>query len=1085
MPLAVAAGGAMSRIALGIVCICVLVLIVGCDKQASIRDVAHPTPATPVAGIENAQLPDVTDSSLASRPSGQGGSPEVPTSSGESPGQKAPPTHEATGTTLVVWTESSTDEASAIRACRIDIGGRLLDSRPIAVGTGRFLSPPSLCFGTEGWLVVWMDESDKILAAHVGLDGAVSPQEAITVGTGFDWFEDAYRPSVQWTGSGWLVMYAVEDEPQNGQLVAVVVGSDGDFAASEPRQWATQGTRGALLAEESETGTAFLDTPFCLASPYGYAVVASAWITQGDDVWGVPRVSLVSSSGSSSSRGWMELAAEGRYRPRNPDNIFELAGAFGETSWLFVWSVQNDDQDTHEVRFARVSKDSTIRSTPAMGVLATQEGSYPAGLSVSSSGMSDEWLATWIGESSDSQERELVAAITDGQGRVAKRVLLRLQSGDRSDQVRSAWNGRQFIVAHVEEYSDRSAGLVVCSVARDGEVQGNPASLELGGAIEGLDAASDVRMVVPGVVQEVADALPLTHSAVAGRYLAPLNPDICLELNADGTFRLGLLGPDGVRPESAEQGQWSINDDGITVYLPLPLVKAVGQVTQDGLAFADEWASTFLGVFSVVWVREGAQTTFDLGVDWRRVEGKDDERLVLDNGRYELARRRPPMDGLQATEGTYSWDGRVARLKIPAFDMDTAIWAYVYLGGRLYNYDYEHTEIWECVDDAPPTLGAAPSAATTTSSTTAAAAVTRPVTTTTTAPSTTSTTPTETTPVSTVPPTKPPTATTTQITTSTAPTETATVPPATRTRPATATTTPSTTSTSPTSSTQQASGSVTANSVGADPCATVTGDLEMEYEWRYELLPKKVVLQVPRSALCASRAAAVPRTSPRGYPYSGLERLVGWAGDDALLGKLAREINKDFPDPYTNYYEIATNTLHFVQALMPYTKDAGDRWQMPVETLVLQEGDCEDGAVLYVALMQSLGLSDSVRLGVYEGHVFALVEVTADWKTKIETVCPNKCLDLLSNSWTVVQCADERLWALAETTVDPSSQTLGYTGLGCGRIPESLWTSGKVAMLAPDTGQPIRLVDVSSDEKLLRLWRFLLPDEVLPSPGSD
>jgi len=314
---------------------------------------------------------------------------------------------------------------------------------------------------------------------------------------------------------------------------------------------------------------------------------------------------------------------------------------------------------------------------------------------------------------------------------------------------------------------------------------------------------------------------------------------------------------------------------------------------------------------------------------------------------------------------------------------------------------------------------------------------------------------------------------------STTPTRTSPVTPAppTTTTPTTTTTPVHPTTTTPTVPSTSPGGSSVAN---ADPCATSTGEAPAEYTWTYQLLPRTLSATIPAGLLCRSETADLPRAR-KGFPYSQLADLVTWKGDDSFLAQLARDINRGYAD----YYEIATNTLHFVQALMPYTRDIGDYWQLPVETLARQNGDCEDGAVLYVALMQSMGYSDSVRIGVYEGHVFGLVEVTSDWKTKIETLCPNKCLDLLSDNWTVVQSADKRLWALAETTVDPSWQTLGYTGLGCGRIPEASWANGKVAMLAPDTGQSISLVDVSSDEKLLRLWRFLLPDELLPSSGSD
>jgi hypothetical protein len=439
-----------------------------------------------------------------------------------------------------------------------------------------------------------------------------------------------------------------------------------------------------------------------------------------------------------------------------------------------------------------------------------------------------------------------------------------------------------------------------------------------------------------------------------------------------------------------------------------------GVATPSGFVFPDINQLSYLGLgnVSVVWVREGAPLGWSsrhqnaekrdgvgpsLETGWRRVNGERGESLFLNSdGTYSLTIWKPHTLMLESYEASYTWDGRVGRLKTPWYSADVITWDYVYLDGRLYHWDIDGVEIWESVS----------------SSTSNSSASTPPLTST--------------------------------------PTATLTV----------SLTTPD-----------------GAGVASADPCATSSGETAAEYMWTYQLLPKTLSAKIPAELLCRSEKADLPKAN-QGFPYSQLESLTAWRGDDSFLAQLARDINRG----YTDYYEVAANTLHFVQALMPYTSDIGDYWQLPVETLARQKGDCEDGAVLYVALMQSLGYSESVRLGVYEGHVFALVEVTSDWKTKIETFSANKCLDVLPNSWTIVQAGDTRLWAIAETTVDPSWHTLGYTGLGCGSVPEESWQRGRVFMLAPDTGDPISLVNVSGDEKLNRLQRLLSPDGLLPSP---
>lgn len=225
-----------------------------------------------------------------------------------------------------------------------------------------------------------------------------------------------------------------------------------------------------------------------------------------------------------------------------------------------------------------------------------------------------------------------------------------------------------------------------------------------------------------------------------------------------------------------------------------------------------------------------------------------------------------------------------------------------------------------------------------------------------------------------------------------------------------------------------------------DPCGDASGHSDRRYEWRYELMQKTVSLRIPNDLICRALQARVPRSG--GYPYAGLAEHVSWSRDDQFLVEAAQAINSG----YTDYYEIATNTLHFVQGLMPYVIDVGDYWQLPVETLDRKQGDCEDGAVLYVSLLRALGYGDSVRFGVYPGHVFAFVEVTREWKEWAEGK-PNKCVDLLK-CWTIVQTPDGKLWAMAEPTIDPGVLSLGYWGLGCGCIPAHHWINGQVVMFS-------------------------------------
>ena len=234
----------------------------------------------------------------------------------------------------------------------------------------------------------------------------------------------------------------------------------------------------------------------------------------------------------------------------------------------------------------------------------------------------------------------------------------------------------------------------------------------------------------------------------------------------------------------------------------------------------------------------------------------------------------------------------------------------------------------------------------------------------------------------------------------------------------------------------------------SDPCAGVTGYFHKTYRWwSHYLYPYELEYEIPKYLYCRSQFADVPRSG--GFPWYGNAKLVKWPEDDEFILGLAQDINYH----ESGYYEKATNTLHFVQALMPYVEDVGDHWQTPVETLVLQNGDCEDGTILFVALLYALRFP--VCFGAYwnpvtnKGHSFGLVQVSQEW-VDAHTGPFNKCW--LEGCWTVLRRTDGTLWAMAETTIDPVLGPIGYWGLGCGTIPEAAWEANTVRMFDVETG---------------------------------
>lgn len=232
-----------------------------------------------------------------------------------------------------------------------------------------------------------------------------------------------------------------------------------------------------------------------------------------------------------------------------------------------------------------------------------------------------------------------------------------------------------------------------------------------------------------------------------------------------------------------------------------------------------------------------------------------------------------------------------------------------------------------------------------------------------------------------------------------------------------------------------------------DPCANRTGYVHRTYSWRYRLVDYTWEVDLPDYLICRSENAAVPRSGS--FPWYELSELVNWPEDDDWIRSIAQSINS--VETVTDYYSLATNTLHFVQGMMPYREDkyeydVGERWALPFETLYHQAGDCEDGAILYVSLMRALNYP--VYFGVYPGHVFAFVEVSKDWVDEHTTIF-NKCC--LIRAWEIL-VRGNKYYAMAETTIDPSIETFGYWGLGCGIIPDEYWEQGLVHILDPITG---------------------------------
>ncbi len=134
--------------------------------------------------------------------------------------------------------------------------------------------------------------------------------------------------------------------------------------------------------------------------------------------------------------------------------------------------------------------------------------------------------------------------------------------------------------------------------------------------------------------------------------------------------------------------------------------------------------------------------------------------------------------------------------------------------------------------------------------------------------------------------------------------------------------------------------------------------LEVEYDkvykWVYDLRSFSLHVNISNEAYAYYKHLSVDR-SP--YPYE--KGAVFVTANDEVVISVAEELRSLASTQGYDDYETANFVLRFVQSLQ-YTYDnvttpRNEYWRFPVETLVDETGDCEDTAILYASLMESLG----------------------------------------------------------------------------------------------------------------------------------
>lgn len=163
------------------------------------------------------------------------------------------------------------------------------------------------------------------------------------------------------------------------------------------------------------------------------------------------------------------------------------------------------------------------------------------------------------------------------------------------------------------------------------------------------------------------------------------------------------------------------------------------------------------------------------------------------------------------------------------------------------------------------------------------------------------------------------------------------------------------------------------------PTDTGHTDLDREYTWEYDGYSFSVSLSIDEADLNAAESTTLPRTgsayaeAPAGM-HAVKEYVVVGRTVTALCDALWREYSNFVSgnEGYNTAEHFANYLLAFVNTVIAYQEDptssdgSDEYWRLPVETLYLGYGDCEDTSILMSAICNCMStLSDT------EGRAFA------------------------------------------------------------------------------------------------------------------
>jgi len=143
--------------------------------------------------------------------------------------------------------------------------------------------------------------------------------------------------------------------------------------------------------------------------------------------------------------------------------------------------------------------------------------------------------------------------------------------------------------------------------------------------------------------------------------------------------------------------------------------------------------------------------------------------------------------------------------------------------------------------------------------------------------------------------------------------------------------------------------------------------IEKNYEWIYKGQTHTLSLAIPKHKYEWAMQSVVNR-SPQSVGHNANEAMAHFVTcDDSSIRSLATSLETSAQNHNYNRSETIDFVMSFVQQTIFYREDNSSKhkkeyWRYPIETLVDEQGDCEDTSVLFASIIENMDNYEAVLL---------------------------------------------------------------------------------------------------------------------------